>query len=412
MFLVLVLLVSPIKARAATLADGSAFSADQATNLAWAPPSLVDPQTIDVPDSVQHLALSHSRDYVLKLPAGGRTGALWIDGGHNVVLIGGQITIPSSANQVDNGEDDTDTGIYIDGATGTVHIEGVLITGQPNVMFDGIDVNAPLATIQIENVRVDNVWGSDTTEHADVIQTWGGFKNLRIDHLTANGDYQGLTIDPDLGSEGTADIRNVDLTLDPPPAALASTTVGGGHMIWLSNQTKSCKSATSIRFSNVYVDTTNPRVPSMNTVWPEAHSSDLPCPGTLSGNSVTWPSLPVTGSVTLGSPLGGSFVPSGVAGLNYTSPGYGPTASTPPQPASPAQPKPASPTQPPSSVAPSKPSAGDPTPTPPTKSLITPKSLHHDVSKREKKTRKHKRAKRRRSKSHRSRNRKTSHHWR
>jgi hypothetical protein len=322
MFLVLVLLVSPIKARAATLADGSAFSADQATNLAWAPPSLVDPQTIDVPDSVQHLALSHSRDYVLKLPAGGRTGALWIDGGHNVVLIGGQITIPSSANQVDNGEDDTDTGIYIDGATGTVHIEGVLITGQPNVMFDGIDVNAPLATIQIENVRVDNVWGSDTTEHADVIQTWGGFKNLRIDHLTANGDYQGLTIEPDLGSEGTADIRNVDLTLDPPPAALASTTVGGGHMIWLTAGSGSCDAAASIELSNVYIRSERRGLGGSAIVWPQATSFGPDCHGRRHGNQITWPSLPVHGHVIIGSPPSGPFVRLSRFGKTYRSPGY------------------------------------------------------------------------------------------
>jgi len=292
------------------------------TTLAWAPPGLRSPSVIHLGDNSEPLRLSTSRDYVLKLPAGGRTGALWIDGGHNVVLIGGQITIPSSANQVDNGEDDTDTGIYIDGATGTVHIEGVLITGQPNVMFDGIDVNAPLATIQIENVRVDNVWGSDTTEHADVIQTWGGFKNLRIDHLTANGDYQGLTIEPDLGSEGTADIRNVDLTLDPPPAALASTTVGGGHMIWLTAGSGSCDAAASIELSNVYIRSERRGLGGSAIVWPQATSFGPDCHGRRHGNQITWPSLPVHGHVIIGSPPSGPFVRLSRFGKTYRSPGY------------------------------------------------------------------------------------------
>jgi hypothetical protein len=237
-------------------------------------------------------------------------------------MIGGQITIPASADQTDNGRDNTDTGIYIDDSTGTVHIEGVFITGQSNVMFDGIDVNAPLATVQIENVRVANVWGSDTTEHADVVQTWGGFRTLRIDRLTANGDYQGLTIDPDLGAEGSVDIRDVDLTVDPPPAALAPGTVGGGHMIWLTTQANLCTSAASLRFSNVFVADTKPGLPPMNTVWPEAHPSNLPCAGSLDNTAVSWPQLPVASSVTLGSPPGGSFVPSGVAGDGYKSPGY------------------------------------------------------------------------------------------
>ena len=72
-----------------------------------------------------------------------------------------------------------------------MHIEGILIHGETDVMFDGIDINAPEATVQIENVRMTGVWGSDGTEHADAIQTWGGVKDLRVDHLLADGDYQG-----------------------------------------------------------------------------------------------------------------------------------------------------------------------------------------------------------------------------
>ena len=292
------------------------------TKLAWAPPRLLSPTVIHIKDGSGVVNLSTSKDYVLKLPPRGRLGALWITGGHNVVLVGGQITISTTANQTDNGKDNTDTGIYIDGATGTVHIEGVLITSQPNVMFDGIDVNAPLATVQIENVRVDNVWGSYTTEHADVIQTWGGFRALRIDDLTANGDYQGLTIFPDLGPEGSVDIRDVDLTADSPPAALAATSIGGGHMLWLTGGTTSCTTASSIRLSNVYIRSDWRGLGASHIVWPQANGPDLGCRAKIRGNQVTWPSLAVEGSVTIGSPPNGPFVPVGRAGNAYRSPGY------------------------------------------------------------------------------------------
>ncbi len=283
---------------------------------------MIDVQSGLDPD---YIYLKTSQDYIVKLPAGGLHGTLELDGGHNVVLIGGSVTVPATANQTDNGADDTDQGIYVRAATGTVHIEGVSITADPDTQFDGIDINAPQATVQLENIRVTNVWGSDTTEHADVVQTWGGVHDLRIDRLTADGDYQGLTIDPDLGPVGSAEIENVDLTLVPRPAPLASSTVGGGYMIWLTKGAHTCSAPGAVTFTNVYVDDDDTgRVPPSNTVWPPSIGSGLQCGGVLSGSQETWPSLPVTGSVSLTAPPAGPFVPAGVAGDSYASPGYVP----------------------------------------------------------------------------------------
>ncbi len=290
--------------------------------LVWAPPALTSPTTVYVksgdPDV---LKLSTSKDYIVKMPAYADTGTVEIDGGHNVELIGGQITVPSTANQSDNGADNTDSGIYIKGSTGTVHIEGMLISGQGYTMFDGIDINAPQATVQIENVRMTGVWGSYSSEHADVIQTWGGVKALRVDGLTAQGDYQGLSVDPtSLGSVGQGQFQNVNMTAEPPPAALASRYIAGGVMLWLTNG-NSCKT-TPMSFSNVYIDNETGRVPSGSTVWPTVNSS-LSCSARQSGNAVTWPGLPsISGSVVLTAPPGGDFVPAGAAGVGYQTPGY------------------------------------------------------------------------------------------
>jgi hypothetical protein len=294
----------------------------QSNKLAWPVPLLASPAVITVRTGMDpdHLILSTDRDYVLKLPRTGIHGTLEIDGGHNISLVGGQITVPATANQTDNGVDDTDTGIYIKGSTGIVHIEGVLIKANPNVMFDGIDINAPQATVEIENVRMDDVYGSYSTEHADVVQTWGGVARLLIDNLSADGDYQGLTISPSIGSVGSADIENVDLTDDPRPASLADVTVGGGIMIWLTRGTTTCQ-ASPVTFKNVYVTNLTQRILSSNTVWPPS-TSDLPCAGHLADSMMSWPTLPVHGFVNLGPPPDGPFVPNGVAGSHYRSPGY------------------------------------------------------------------------------------------
>lgn len=304
--------------------SGSASGSESAAPLKWAPPALTNPRTITLQrgNDYNYVWLDPRRDYIIKVPAGGIHSAVELDGGHNIIMIGGSITVPSTANQIDNGADNTDTGIYIRQATGIVHIEGVQITGDPNTQFDGIDVNAPAATVQLENIRVTNVWGSDTSMHADAVQTWGGVGALRIDRLSGDGDYQGLTLDPDLGPVGTVDLENVDLTYKARPPTLASMTVGGGYMIWLTKGVDTCSAPLRTRLKNVYVYNESHRVPTSNTVWPPSVGTALPCAGELSGTAATWNKLGVGGHVDLTAPPNGPFVPAGSAGDSYRSPGY------------------------------------------------------------------------------------------
>lgn len=290
--------------------------------LLWAPPLLSKPTTVEATSGLDPdiLRLDRARDYVVKLPRSGLHGALELNGGHNVVLIGGHITVPSGANQTDNGADNTDTALYIRGATGTVHVEGLLLDADRDVMFDGIDINAPRAVVQIENVRMVGVYGSHSTEHADAIQTWGGAKDLRVDRLTADGDYQGLTIAPDVGRIRSAEIHHLDLTADRRPPSLAASTTGGGIMIWLTRGIGTCD-ASPVTFDDVYVLNRTQRIATSNTVWPPS-TSELSCAGHRNGAQMSWPRLPVTGDVNFGSPPSGPFVPDGAAGSGYTTPGY------------------------------------------------------------------------------------------
>jgi hypothetical protein len=302
--------------QASTESPPPSISPPTAEALAWAPPALVNPKTIELGTGYTHTSLSSSRDYIVKLPPTKKVGGTWLDGGHNVVVIGGSVTVPTGTDP-GVAYDAQRNGIYIKDATGTVHIEGVLIDGSGGAEFDGIDINAPLATVQLENLRIVGVRGGFSSFHADVVQPWGGVKDLRIDHLTGSSNYQGLMLQPDLGPIGSAEISNVDLTATAEPPVDR-----GGHMLWLTRGSTSC-AGYPVALSNVFV---KPRPGSslIQSVWPT--TSGLSCNATGS-SSVDWPKLEVGGVVQVGPPPAGEFAPPQSAGLSYLSPGYAPVGA-------------------------------------------------------------------------------------
>lgn len=88
--------------------------------LAFAPPALSNPVNVYVTDSYRSLKLNQSADYIVHLPSTPLSGGVSIWGGHNVVVIGGEIDINNP---------DGDRGLYLQDATGTEHVEGVYVTG-------------------------------------------------------------------------------------------------------------------------------------------------------------------------------------------------------------------------------------------------------------------------------------------
>ena len=92
-------------------------------------------------------------------------------------------------------------------------------------------------------------------------------------------------------------------------------------MLWLST---GCEVAPT-RLSNVYAGPPLRKGRTLGvSVWPQIDGLEdsKQCPARLQGDRVSWPYLPVNGSVTKGPPPNGSFVPPGVAGVHYSSPGY------------------------------------------------------------------------------------------
>jgi hypothetical protein len=281
----------------------STLPAPTRPRLGWAPPALVAPTTLTVGQGDQRLALSTTKDYIIKLGSATHLGGLVLDGGHNVVIIGGRIAPPRTSSLA--------VGLAIAGTVGTVHVEGVWFDGASGHEFDAVQINAPKATVQLENLRATGLRGSYATNHTDIVQPWGGVARLRVDRLTGTSNYQGIFVQPDKGPIGAIDLRHVDLAYDDVGART------GGYLLWLAN---SCRAAPTA-LSDVYVKG-RPGATLGSTVWPPSGQA-TDCPATIGGVAASWPKLPVTGVARWGTPPGGAYVKAADAGTSYTSPGYG-----------------------------------------------------------------------------------------
>lgn len=276
--------------------------------LRWSSPALRDPKTIRLRDGFAKLDLDAGRDYVIALPAERRVGGAFIEGGRNVRIVGGHITLPVRSD----GDEDR-RALYFKGQTGTVHVEGVLIDGSGGGQGDGIAINAPQAVVQIENVRIVGLHGSERGTHADVVQPWGGVRELRVDRLTGSSHFQGLQLPVANGPIGQATVSQADLTALAP-----EHDGGGGDMLWLT-PSQSCV-AYPVTLVEAYVRPRSRRALD-ETVRPGLTDPEA-CRPQRQGGALSWPGLPVAGQVLAGRPPGGDFVPRRLVGTGYRSPGY------------------------------------------------------------------------------------------
>lgn len=283
------------------LADCNAAPVPQRADLK--PPLLDHPQDIMLQTGRTVTKLDPGRDYRIILPRGPKIGSTMILGGHNIVMIGGNITVPP--------DDKTKRALYIKGATGTVHIEGVLIDNPAKAEFDAIAIAAPAATVQLKNIRVEGVRGFMHSWHADILQPWGGVKSLIVDGLTGTSAYQGIQLSSLKGPIGTISLRNVNLrSIDPQIGTRGVNGGNGGYLFWAD-----CSLTARIDFDQVYVAPRPERLRS-EAVWP-ASGGKSRCGSRLGADGrVTFPALPITGEIRLGSPPR-DFVPAGMAGLDY-----------------------------------------------------------------------------------------------
>jgi hypothetical protein len=269
--------------------SSSASASEPDPQLLWAPPRLDAPTVVNVSASNHTLKLDPARDYLIRMPATKLSvlGGLVIVGGHDVVLVGGAITIPTwGANH------DTDNrGLYLKDQTGTVHVEGLLIDNSGGALSEGININAPKATVQLQNVRVLDVHAQDeahySDNHPDLIQSWAGPAKLRIDRFTGTTDYQGIFLAPE--EYGTARPRGIDLR-----RVNIGTTSTAGYLLWEESEAP-------LHLDDVWI-TPDPEE-TFDPVFPHDHRWD---------------------AVKRARPPGGDFVGAHGVGPGYRSPGYQP----------------------------------------------------------------------------------------
>jgi hypothetical protein len=256
-----------------------------APKLTWAPPVLDNPSTEVVAADHHSLKLDPTRDYTVVLPKTDviLKGGVSITGGHNVVIIGGVIHVP---NKSDVPSDDARRGMYVKGQTGTLHIEGVRMTGD---LSDGFNFDErDGAIVQIENVQIDLVHGSHDAHHADVIQTWAGPRILRVDGLRGGTQYQGFFLLP---NQHFADG-------DPPESFVFRRTVlsmmeGSAYAVWL---------------------------PERNPSWLDFSGITVRLGGGMVTNKLSWPNSSLgLRVVDAEAPID---LPAGTPGGSYSSPGY------------------------------------------------------------------------------------------
>src|SRR4029453_5451600 len=102
--------------------------------------------------------------------------------------------------------------------TGTVHVEGVHVYGDPlrGLVFDAH------TTFQIENFRCGGIkmWGEDfPTEHSDAFLTWQSPTALRFDRYTTDYDGTGFAMYRDLATTsdfpGSVFLRRTNIRNSP-----------------------------------------------------------------------------------------------------------------------------------------------------------------------------------------------------
>jgi len=200
-------------------------------------------------------------------------------------------------------------------------------TSQPCSTGDAIDVNTanylgvnPI-TITLENIRADGIaGGSGFSDHSDILQPYQApLDTIRIDRFTGTSNDQGFTINPDLALKNFGDVVTYDIR-DTNLVDIHNPYTGfRNRYLWWLIDASTCHSG-QIALSNVYTSEADGTL-RLDSAWPDTNQPAA-CMSKWSGSALSFHGIPVTGSITEGVPPGGDFVPVGVAGIHYRSPGY------------------------------------------------------------------------------------------
>jgi hypothetical protein len=279
--------------------------------LVWAPPRLIRPILIRLRDE-RRLFLDPKRDYVIRLSrdrplVAHDLGCIWIRGGRNVVIIGGECYADRTSGQTEgNGR-----AVYIEDNTGTVHIEGLWAHGPG--LTEGVDLFSPGTTLQLENCRFDHLTRANSSSiHSDLIQADSAWA-LRVDRFTGSSEVQGLFRDGEAPAPRGADFRRVNIN-KAVPGSVPARALWQDESFWYP-----------MSLTAFYLIPPRGRTVG-NSVWPGTDDAEFPAQYRAfrrGDGAIAWPpAAHIKGVVRPGRPPRGDFVPLGVAGRRYVSPGY------------------------------------------------------------------------------------------
>jgi phosphodiesterase/alkaline phosphatase D-like protein len=180
-------------------ASGVAANTGTGSHLSWAPPTLTSPTTITVTDNYGTINLNTANDYIIQLPTNRAVvlpGGLNIVGGRNVVCIGGTVDV-QDGTVLATGEVQR-RGLYLKGQAGTIHVEGVkFLSSTQGTLTEGVNLDQRLgATVQLQTIWMQHLFGSYSGHHADGMQSWAGPDQLLIDDMWIDTGYQGMFLLP------------------------------------------------------------------------------------------------------------------------------------------------------------------------------------------------------------------------
>ena len=278
-----------------------------APELTWSPPALSDPVTYRVSgDGPGTIRAEAGQDSIVVFD-GPVHRRIRMDGGRHWVVRGGEVVNDKQWSDIDD-----QSGLEFENVTGTAFVEGVLIHGRYGK--DGIRIGegGSDTTLVVQNTRITQRLAGPSDYHADVIQAYGGVEALKVDRLTGSGDYQGQMWKQEPGTTfGPTDFRRVNFRAASPERE------------YMINLVMSSPTA-PVRLHEVY-SSPDPEFAGGDFCRAQIPSESATCATDADGRQyVTWSDTPidVRGRITSGVPPGGDFVPVGVAGLDYESPGY------------------------------------------------------------------------------------------
>lgn len=181
------------------------FRGRAASTLTWAPPGYPDYSgyvTVDLAAGGGTIDLDDSKDYRLVPPSTPISGHTDVEGGRNIVTMGGHCHIPDKGHGASAISRRCITFRDDGGETSgrVIHLEGWYADGPD--LTEGIDLAVPSAIVQIQNVRIEKIVarGADDLmeqndyagegSHPDLLQPFGGAKEIRIDKFTGRSGYQ------------------------------------------------------------------------------------------------------------------------------------------------------------------------------------------------------------------------------